>query len=126
MVVLQILQVGTAKDLGAAIAVFVIVLVAAIIKSWRTGYLREAINTQGAQSAKLDEIEAKIEQTKASADMNGRKLDDLAEAVVLLHADDDAVDEEALREKVGVETLGIDLINGIHDGHNFNAADDDD
>jgi hypothetical protein len=57
---------------------------------------------------KLDDIESTVQRVDDKVD----KIDDIGEAMVLIHQDDEYVDEEALREKVGVEDLSSDIVEG--------------
>jgi len=54
---------------------------------------------------KLDDIEETVESVDG-------KVDDLGEAIVVLHQDDEDVDEEALRRKVDVNEMSGDIVEG--------------
>jgi len=110
------LQVSVANELAAAIGVFIIVLMATVIKSYYSGFLREVLDEQQRRlgdghdvDQKLETIQTRIKETHRLTGRNGDKIDDLGEAVLLLHRDDDDVMEQELRRKVGVEKMGDDI-----------------
>lgn len=110
-------------ELGSAIAVIVVGVFAGMIRSLRDGYLSRLVDRRDEQdrkvNGKLDEIHdlAKesrdvAEESRDQAAENGDRLDDLAETMVLLHRDDQGLDESTLRDRAGVDELDADLYEG--------------
>jgi len=102
-------------EFAGAASVVVIFVSATVIRSIKGGYLANVLeNTinQGEQvNGKLDEIHQLSQETYESTEDNGEHIDDLGEAVYLLHKDEEQVDEQELREKVNVNETGVDIFD---------------
>jgi hypothetical protein len=115
-------------QIASAASVVVIFVLASIIKSVKGGYLGNVIqeirdNGEDLDS-RLSDIQDTTHETLEKTDRNYERIEDLGEAVYLLHADDEDINESELREKVGVDSTGTDIFRGGEDipGH----FDDDD
>lgn len=98
---------------GTMVGVVVVAAVAQTIRSLRGGRLRKALDNGGEEDGieeGLTEIQEIAEDTYEATRENGRDIEDIGEAIVLLHRDDEMVDEEDLREKVGVDELQDDIL----------------
>jgi len=107
-------------EIGAGIAMILLGAASVLIKSAKDGRIaewreaRKQTKEIGGEAhakvvEKLDKIDKldDIEETVESVD---GKVDDLGEAIVVLHQDDEDVDEEALRRKVDVEDMSGDIV----------------
>lgn len=105
----EILRVASAAGM---VAIFV---AATLIKSYKGGYLGNVIQNHRSKgtevNGKLDSIEETVEETYEETRHNGEQIDDLGEAIFLLHRDDAAVDERELRQKVGVQDTATDIFD---------------
>lgn len=112
-------------ELAGAVSVVVIFVMASIIKSLRGGYLGNVVDKARQQDieTKIDDIHETTHETLERTERNGQQIDDLGEAVYLLHSDDEDINESELREKVGVEETGTDIFRG---GDSGELLDDDD
>lgn len=106
-------------QLGTAIAIVFIAAAATIIRSLRGGTLGNVLDKRRRKRAdgggdrvngKLDDIRERVEDTYESTEENGEKIDHVAEAMVMLHRDDDDVKEQELRRKVGVDSMDDDFL----------------
>jgi len=115
-------------QIASAASVVVIFVLASIIKSVKGGYLGNVIKEIQDNGEDLDsrltDIQDTTHETLERTEQNGEQIQDLGEAVYLLHVDDEDINEDELREKVGVEETGTDIFRGGGDvpGH----FDDDD
>ena len=99
---------------AAAVGTVLIGLIAGAVRSYRHGWLKgfvdEAIGTRNDNlDEKLNSIHQDVEETYDETKRNGEHIDEVAEAIVLLHSDDEDVDERELRERLEVEDLDRDL-----------------
>jgi len=106
-------------EFAGATSIVVIFVAASVIKSVKGGYLGNVLDktiNQGEQvNGKLDDIHQLSQETYKSTEENGEYIDDLGEAVYLLHKDEEQVDEQELREKVNVDETGVDIFDGKTD-----------
>lgn len=105
----ELIQVGTATG---TVLIFALAMA---IKSYKGGYLGNVIQNHrdsGTQvNGKLDSIEETVEETYQETRHNGEQIDDLGEAIFLLHRNDAQVDERELRDKVGVDGMSTDIFD---------------
>lgn len=101
-------------ELGSAIALIVIGVLAGLIRSLRDGYLGRAFRRDGNRemNGKLDEIHKLAKEGRDQSAENGKRIEDLAETMVMLHRDDKGLDESTLRDRAGVDDLDVDLFEG--------------
>lgn len=107
-------------DIGAAIGVVLIGIISAILKSYRDGYLRSALQrrqdtTQKEQQAhqkinnRIEDIHESTQTTQERVEDIDDKVESIGEAMVVLHADDDDVDTRQLRDQVGIDEMPSDI-----------------
>lgn len=99
-----------------------------LLKSYHDGHLRDWIEKRREEREvrgdgsglerherivqDLEEIKTDVKQTKGTVETLCDQQEQVCEAIVVLHREDRGVDEEQLREKMGVETLPGDLVKG--------------
>lgn len=102
-------------ELAGAISIIAIFVLASIIKSLRGGYLGNVVQNQRQQTdrvdKKLDDIRDLSQDTYDETERNGKHIDNLGEAVYLLHREDVNVDGEELRERLNVDSTGSDIFD---------------
>lgn len=103
-------------EIGYALAIVVVAVIAGVIKSYKGGYLGRVVDnhlerSKGEMNGKLDEIQRTVEETHDTTEALAEQVDDLGEAIYLLHRDDPGVHEGELREKVGADELATDIFD---------------
>lgn len=107
-------------EIGTALGSVLVVAIVFVIRSARSGKIRDALENRNeskelGKSAhkkiddRIEDIHKTTKDTDAKVDSLSNQVTDLAEAVVVLHADDPGVNQEALRERVGVEDMASDI-----------------
>lgn len=106
------------SELGTALGGALVVAVGILLKSLRSGYLRDVLEQRQADRAAAQETTTEMVDRLERIDETVHRIEqqttDLGEAMVILHEDDPGVDPVALREKVGVDGLSTDI---QRDGH---------
>lgn len=98
-------------QLGVAIGVIGAMTIATVIRSYRGGAIGSALEKirGDKRDKKLDEIHKTVSETKEDVEHVDEKVDDLGEAIVELHKEDEGIDHNQLRDKVGVDELSSDI-----------------
>jgi len=110
-------------EIGAGIAMILLGAASVLVKSARDGRIaewreaRKRAKTLGddahakvmEKADKLDKLD-KLDGIEEQVEENGEQLKDVGEAIVVLHQEDEDVDEEALRRKVDVEDMSGDIV----------------
>lgn len=110
-------------QLAGAISVITITVIASVIKSLKGGYLGTLIdgwraeNDAGSQAhheinERLRTIDETTQRTETKVEDVDDRVDDVAKAVLIIHEDDDHINDEALRERLEVDELNSDLLEG--------------
>lgn len=106
-------------QIASAVSVVTIFVLAAVIRSIKGGYLGNVIRRRRQQKTVLNgtlgDIKKVSEETYEETKQNGEQLNDLGEAIYLLHRNDENVDEDGLRDKVGVDETPGDIFSGSGD-----------
>lgn len=105
------------------VGVLLVALIGGLGKSAANGKLREAINSAREKRStasdaheripevvqRLEDIDGKQDEVLHRVEGVDERVEDIGRTVALLHADDEHVDEEELRQRVGVEDTDADL-----------------
>lgn len=94
-------------QLAGALAVVVIGVLAAVIRSYKGGYLGNVVQ----RHMREDELNGTLGDIQTTVEETHDDVQDIGEAIYMLHRDDENVDEAQLREKVGVDDLAGDIFD---------------
>jgi hypothetical protein len=105
-------------EVWLAVGVVLVGAGTALVESYRDGRIRDWLNSKESGDIahekvveKLDKVD-KLDDIEETVQCVDEKVGNIGEAIVVLHQDDEDVDESALREKVEVDDLSGDIVEG--------------
>lgn len=108
-----------------AVGVVLALVVVGVGKSLLNGHLREAITDARAERSsakkahdqipvlveKVDDVQEEVEKTRQDVAQTAEKVDAVGRVVAILHAEDDEVRQDELRERLDVDAIDYDLVD---------------
>lgn len=98
-----------AGEVAQALTVIVIMVLAGVARSYRSGYLYKVLQERDQPDRTLAEIDRNVKNVQETVDDIDTHVEDVSESILILHKDDDGVDVGALQEKLEVESLPSDI-----------------